>query len=220
MDASRQEGALTVRAVTPDLWPALVELFGRAGASNGCWCLYWRLGPAYARRSRELNREDFARIVAAGPPPGVLAFQGEQPVGWCQVTPRGELTWWCERLRRVDEPAGAWVISCFYVRPGFRRRGIAGRLLTGAMAWAQSAGAVTVDAWPVDTAVPGASHNVFTGPAALFRRAGFVVVQALDPTRPLMRYTFPRDAEGTAAAHSPADHSLTPVAGKPTGRPD
>jgi hypothetical protein len=37
----------TVRAVTSAQWPALEDLFGRSGASNGCWCMYWRIGPRY-----------------------------------------------------------------------------------------------------------------------------------------------------------------------------
>ena len=33
---------LTIRPLTPDLWPALEDLFGETGACNGCWCMYWR----------------------------------------------------------------------------------------------------------------------------------------------------------------------------------
>jgi hypothetical protein len=43
---------LTVRPLTPDLWPQLEELFGRVGACNGCWCMYWRIGGAYSQRPR------------------------------------------------------------------------------------------------------------------------------------------------------------------------
>jgi hypothetical protein len=50
---------LTVRPLTPDLWPALEDLFGKSGASNGCWCMYWRLGPAYQRRPRGRTRPPF-----------------------------------------------------------------------------------------------------------------------------------------------------------------
>jgi hypothetical protein len=43
---------LTVRPLTPDLWPALEGLFGKGGASNGCWCMYWRIGSEYHKRER------------------------------------------------------------------------------------------------------------------------------------------------------------------------
>ena len=38
---------LTIGPLTPDLWPALEDLFGKTGACNGCWCIYWRIGSAY-----------------------------------------------------------------------------------------------------------------------------------------------------------------------------
>jgi len=37
----------TVSPLTGENWPALEDLFGPAGASNGCWCTYWRIGPRY-----------------------------------------------------------------------------------------------------------------------------------------------------------------------------
>jgi hypothetical protein len=49
--------ALTVSPLTPERWPALEDLFGKAGASNGCWCMYWRIGGAYRDRPRVMRRE-------------------------------------------------------------------------------------------------------------------------------------------------------------------
>ena len=79
---------LTIRLLTPDLWPALEDLFGENGACNGCWCMYWRIGSAYHRRLRERNRAAFREVVKRGPPPGLLAFHDNVAVGWCQLTPR------------------------------------------------------------------------------------------------------------------------------------
>jgi len=44
MPKSNAGTKLTVQALTPDLWPALEDLFGKWGASNGRSCMYWRLG--------------------------------------------------------------------------------------------------------------------------------------------------------------------------------
>jgi GNAT superfamily N-acetyltransferase len=52
---------LIVRPLTPDLWPALEDLFGAHGACNGCWCMYWRIGAAYRKRPREKNKAAFRR---------------------------------------------------------------------------------------------------------------------------------------------------------------
>jgi hypothetical protein len=35
-----------------------------------------------------VNRAALRQVVADGPPPGVLAYAGETPVGWCAVAPR------------------------------------------------------------------------------------------------------------------------------------
>jgi hypothetical protein len=96
---------LTIRPLTPDLWPALEDLFGKGGASNGCWCMYSRIGSEYHKREREKNRRAFRKIVKHGPPPGLLAFDGERAVGWCQLTPRDDLPWLnrARPFQRVDD---------------------------------------------------------------------------------------------------------------------
>ena len=62
---------LTIRPLTPELWPKLEDLFGESGAVGGCWCMYWRLGRAICRRSREENKAAFRAVmlewVRAGP---------------------------------------------------------------------------------------------------------------------------------------------------------
>ena len=83
----------TIRPLTPDLWPAIENLFGPLGACNGCWCMYWLIGSLYRKQSRETNKKAFHRVVRQGPPPGLLAFHGDVAVGWCQLTPRSAVPW-------------------------------------------------------------------------------------------------------------------------------
>jgi GNAT superfamily N-acetyltransferase len=178
---------LEVRPVTPDQWSALTELFGEHGASNGCWCMYWRIGSLYRQRPRHLNRAALRRIVRRGPPPGLLAFDGETAVGWCQLTPRDEVPW-LDRgraLARVDD-LPVWSISCFYVRRGCRRQGVTSALIEAAVHAAARGGAPAVEAYPWDAAeaVPGCAY---TGFASTFARAGFTVVARRKPARPIMR---------------------------------
>jgi GNAT superfamily N-acetyltransferase len=179
----------TVRPLTPDLWPALVDLFGKNGACNGCWCMYWRIGPAYFERPRENNRGALRKIVTQGPPPGLLAFDGEKAVGWCQLTPRGDLGWLNRKraFERVDA-LPVWSISCFFVRRGYRRQGVMSELIAAALKAAKRAKAPALEAYPVDTARPGSTRNVFTGVASAFKRLGFKTVARREPTRPLMRH--------------------------------
>ena len=180
---------LTVAPLTPELWPALEDLFGSAGASNGCWCMYWRIGTAYRKRPREQNKAALRALTESDPPPGLLAFDGDVAVGWCQLTPRAALPW-LESARffeRVDD-APVWSLSCFYVRRGHRRRGVASALIAAALRAAKQAQAPALEAYPVDTAAPKSTSNLFTGTAATFRRAGFTTVARRSPARPIMRH--------------------------------
>ena len=131
---------LTIRPLTPDLWPALADLFGQNGACGGCWCMYWRIGSAYRRRPRADNMAAFRALVTRGPPPGLLAFDGDVAVGWCQLTPRAALPWleraW--RLKRVDD-LPVWSLSCLYVRKGWRRQGVTAALIEAALQAAKRA---------------------------------------------------------------------------------
>jgi hypothetical protein len=117
MAVSKSSMKPTIRPLTPDLWPALEDLFGKNGACNGCWCMYWRIGSAYRKRPREQNKAAFREVVKRGPPPGLLAFDGDVAVGWCQLTPRDALPWldraW--RLKRVDV-VPVWSLSSMCAR--------------------------------------------------------------------------------------------------------
>jgi GNAT superfamily N-acetyltransferase len=179
---------LRARPLTPDLWPALVDLFGESGPVSRCWCMYGRIGSAYRRRPREQNRDDLHAVVLQGPPPGLIAYAGDLAVGWCQLTPRDAVPaldreW---RLKRVDD-LPVWSLSCLYVRKGWRRRGVTAALIAAAMRAAKLAGAPALEAYPFDASVsPSASG---CGYASTFARARFVTVARRVPARPIMRHS-------------------------------
>src|SRR5688572_16223482 len=177
----------TIHPLTPELWPALEDLFGNQGAVNRCWCMYWRIGNDYRKRPREANQAALCELVKRGPPPGLLAFDGELAVGWCQLTPRAALPWldrtW--RLNRVDD-LPVWSLSCFYIRKGYRKRGVTSALIAAAVEAARQAGASALEAYPLDGDLTSSASD--TGYASTFARAGFKVVARHVPSRPIMRY--------------------------------
>jgi GNAT superfamily N-acetyltransferase len=178
-----------VRPLTAETWPALEDLFGRGGASNGCWCMYWVLGPGYRKHPRIENKEALRALSQGSRSPGLLAFDGELAVGWCRLTPRAEQPWLehARHLAAVDD-VPVWSLSCFYVRRGYRGRDVPGVLIAGALRAAKRASAPAVEAYPIDTAVPGSTKNTFTGTTSTFERAGFAVVARRSPARPIMRH--------------------------------
>jgi GNAT superfamily N-acetyltransferase len=149
--------------------------------------MYWRIGAAYRKLPRDQNKSAFQEIVKRGPPPGLVAFDGDVAVGWCQLTPRDALpgldrAW---RLQRVDQ-VPVWSISCFYVRVGYRRQGVTSALISAALKVAKRAGAAAVEAYPLDADKTPSSS--WTGYATTFKRAGFKVVARHVPGRPIMRH--------------------------------
>ncbi|PPF26442.1 GNAT family N-acetyltransferase [Rathayibacter tritici] len=148
-----------------------------------CWCLSYRLrsfaenrallGPARGERVRALVAED--------PPPGALAYDGDDVVGWAAVHRRADTSYSTNRkIPHVDD-LDVWTVWCIRVRPGFRGRGISPPLLEGAVEFARAHGAPTVEGYPVDNA--GAKVDLtmaYVGTRALFERAGFT--EAADTT--------------------------------------
>lgn len=176
--------------LTPERWNDLEALFGPRGACAGCWCMWWRgQRSEWERLKGAGNKEAFHALVMLGMEPGILAYAGGQPVGWCAVEPR-EAYPGLERsrvLKRVDEEP-VWSVTCFFVARGYRRRGLTVRLLDAAATFAGERGARIVEGYPVEPKSEKiADAWAFTGTASAFRRAGFTEVARRSETRPIMR---------------------------------
>ena len=78
-----------------------------------------------------------------------------------------------------------WLISCFYVRKGHRRRGITRALISAAVDLARSRGAPAVEACPLDGAFSPSATSA--GYASTFAAAGFTEIARCSPKRPIMR---------------------------------
>lgn len=60
-------GEVVIEPLTPAQWPAVVDLFGEAGAKSGCWCMYWHIGSEYRKRTSNRNKTAFNEIIDQGP---------------------------------------------------------------------------------------------------------------------------------------------------------
>jgi GNAT superfamily N-acetyltransferase len=182
---------LEFRPVTPDRWRDLEKLFGERGACGGCWCMWWRMSRSeFEQKKGGGTKRALKRLVAKGQVPGLLAYAGGEPVGWCSVAPRQDFPA-LERsriLKRVDDKP-VWSVVCFFVARPFRRTGVTRQLLTAAIEYARKHGAKIVEGYPVEPKAGKAPDVfVFTGLASAFRKAGFEEVTRRSETRPIMRY--------------------------------
>ncbi len=183
--------------LTPERWPDLERLFGERGACGGCWCMWWRLPRSpWTAGKGEANKRAFRDIVKAGPAPGILAYSGEEPVGWCAVAPR-ETFPVLQRSRSLKPLDGrpVWAVTCLFVRKDWRRKGISVELLKAAARFVKQQGGHLVEGYPVAT---GKGHMpdafAWTGTLAAFTAAGFDEV-ARRGSRPIVRLPVARKIE-------------------------
>jgi GNAT superfamily N-acetyltransferase len=177
--------------LTPERWTDLEKLFGKHGASGGCWCMWWRLKRSeFEKQKGEQNKKALKGIVDSGEIPGILAYANGEAVGWCSVAPRESYPT-LERsrvLKRVDDKP-VWSIVCFFVSKPFRHKGVTVALLKAAAKHVKEHGGKIVEGYPVE---PKKGYTpdpfVYTGLASAFRKAGFVEVIRHSETRPIMRY--------------------------------
>src|SRR3546814_20327092 len=106
---------------------------GPRGGAGGCWCMLWRLRKRdYEAMKGDANRDAIRAVVTAGPPPGLLAYAGDTPVGWLPIAPRQGVPRLAapRELRAVaDRPVSS--VTCFLIAYTARRTGY-GRGLRGA----------------------------------------------------------------------------------------
>ena len=177
------------RPLSPKDWGNLESLFGKRGASGGCWCMWWRQRDAeFTRLHGESNRLAFKSLVESGTVPGLLAYQDGIAVGWCAIQPR-ECYSRLERSRvlaRVDDQP-VWSVTCFYVGREHRRQGLMSGLLTAVIDWAASNGAHIIEAYPMDLREGARVSAAYMGVVPVFLKAGFAEVARRSQRRPIMR---------------------------------
>ncbi|WP_100813072.1 GNAT family N-acetyltransferase [Microbacterium lacus] len=149
--------------------------------ANVCWCLSYRIPSKENLALRGTARgERVAELVREGPP-GVLAYDGEEVVGWAAIHPRADTSFARNRkIPRIDDQ-DVWSLWCVRVRPGHRGQGIAHDLVGGAVDYARSQGAPAVEAYPVENDGEKVDLTMaYVGTRALFERAGFSKVSDTD----------------------------------------
>lgn len=187
---SNNELNLKIFSLDSTKWGDFEVLFGERGACGGCWCMSWRLKKSEFELGKgEPNKNAMKDIVYRDKPTGVLAYIGNNPVGWCAVAPR-EVYKRLENsrvLKRVDDKP-VWSITCFFINKAFRRKGISTELIKGAIEYSKLKGAHIIEAYPTipyDSNVPSAF--LWTGIPSAFEKAGFTEAIKRSKWKPILR---------------------------------
>ncbi len=163
--------AIVVRPVDRENWSDFARLFESRGAPHYCWCT------PYRTPSQQLTADErkayMHDLVENGTPIGVLAYDGDEPVGWCSIAPRetyGRLERSRAMPRQTPPETPTWTILCFFVARSHRRTGLTKKLIEGAVACARKAGAQVVEGYPFDAGGLSSTHR---GHSSVFAANGF-----------------------------------------------
>jgi ribosomal protein S18 acetylase RimI-like enzyme len=145
----------------------------------------------YAERyaaTRDFKR----RLVETGRAHAALVFEGETAVGWAQYGSPEEFPGIFHR-KEVEAARSSlpdWRITCVFVDPRYRRRGIARTALDGALELIAQAGGGTVESYPQDTAGKKVSASfLYNATRSTFEQAGFNYDRPKGKNRCIMRTT-------------------------------
>ncbi|WP_291378825.1 GNAT family N-acetyltransferase [Demequina sp.] len=185
MAADADVTQVEIRPATVGRWDDLRVILGPKDLDTpSCWCLAMRVSQSDPRlKGLKDDRTAFARarvavakdLCAAETPPGVLAYVDGEVVGWCSVSPRASYSRLATSrvIPHVDDQP-VWSVVCFVVRAGWRRRGLAGHLLEGAVEFARTHGATIVEGYPADNRGDKIDvASAYIGTRTLFERHGF-----------------------------------------------
>jgi GNAT superfamily N-acetyltransferase len=152
--------------------------------------MLWRLEHArFERQKGAKNKQAMRRLVQSGKVPGILAYDKNEPVGWCSVGPRKDfIRLEKSRILKPVDDREVWSITCLFIAKEYRNRGVSGGLIEAAVKYAGSKGARIVEGYPFEPR-EGKQPDpfVWTGLASAYFAVGFKEVARRSPTRPIVR---------------------------------
>jgi hypothetical protein len=175
--AELSENEYTIKSLGPETWDAFAQLAERHnGVWGGCWCTWFH--PACAEQKIAGGSRAYKeRLVNEGRAHAALVFDGDVAVAWCEYGTVEELP---NIYHRKEYEQGLdrtpdYRLTCLFVGNGYRRKGVAGVAVRGALALIGRAGGGLVEAYPQDVAPDRkiSASFLYNGTRSLFEQAGF-----------------------------------------------
>jgi hypothetical protein len=150
-----------------------------------CFCAAWYVPTweGFGDRSAEQNRQVREVLFERGVFDGYLVFEEGIPSGWVQVGPRDGLGKLVEQFSLQPEPQ-AWAITCLALASKLQGKGYSHEIVRLILDDLRLRGIKKVQAFP-KVGEGLSKETIWTGPLAVFLKAGFKVIQE-DEHRPVL----------------------------------
>jgi GNAT superfamily N-acetyltransferase len=181
----------------------LQVVFGTRGPGFRCQCQRYKLRPLeyfagfpVEERAFRLRQQTDCGHDDAPSTSGLVAYRGDEPVGWCAVEPRtayphlvanSRVPWVGRTEDKTDD--SVWAVTCVFTRAGFRRRGVSYALVAAAVDHARQRGARALEGYPMTTK-QAIDEELHVGILSVFAAAGFAEVARPTLRRAVMRLDF------------------------------
>ncbi len=195
--------AITVVPANEASWQDLQTVFGTRGQGSRCLCQRYKLraresfaSSPVEERAHRLRAQTDCGHRESGRTSGLVAYLDGEPVGWCAVEPRtaypgmlrvSRVPWEGRSEDKTDHTV--WAVTCFFIRAGFRKRGVSRALARAAVDFARERGARAVEGYPMTTK-NAISEELHVGTDGVFADAGFTEVSRPTLRRVVMRIDF------------------------------
>ena len=181
---------LSFKPLIADNFNDLIILFGEKGACGGCWCMWWRLKNKDYEQSKGIrNKELLENLISNSKPLGIIAYEKNNPIGWCSISPRKSLKRLeTSKLFKPIDNLDVWSITCLYVDKKIRNTGLSVRLINQASEFAFKKGATCIEAYPIHSN-KNKTPDLFAyvGFKTAYLNAGFEPIKQCSKTRLIMR---------------------------------
>ena len=177
-------------SLTSSNWKQFETLMGEKGGCGNCWCMFFRLPyKAFQENKPEGNKKLIKQLVNKGLPQGLIASVNGEPVGWIALAPREDYMKLenSRVFKRIDDKP-VWSITCFFIKKGFRHKGLSQQLIKGAIDFARKKKIKTLEAYPAIPYAEKVPHPfLWVGVLSSFIKNGFKIVRQQSKSRAMVR---------------------------------
>lgn len=164
-------------------WADFENLFLSKGILRNCWCMTWRMTKEEQRTNTPDYRKEYMKErVMSGVPVGLLAYDGNEAVAWCSVGPKSTH----RGLGGNTSLPNIWSLTCFFILPAYRRRGLAHTMIAAAKQYAKENEGKYLEAYPVLPDSPSYRHM---GLVETFKKEGFAPTGMAGSRRRVMLFS-------------------------------